>query len=216
MAIKADAQLLVEYSAKGAEDAFREIVSRHAGLVYSAALRQIGSADLARDIAQKVFSDLAARATPLSKRLSPQSSLAGWLYRATRFESQDLLRTELRRVAREKAAMQDLPQMSEPAPSDWEFLRPCLDEAMAALGDADRDAILLRFFEDQPLGDIATALGISNDAAQKRISRALEKLRRILSRAAHPATASALSSMLVVHSVDPRQPVWCTPSPLRP
>jgi RNA polymerase sigma factor (sigma-70 family) len=203
MAIKADAQLLTEYSATGGEEAFRQIVSRHAALVYSAALRQTGSADLACDIAQNVFSDLATKAAPLSRKLSPRSSLAGWLYRATRYESQNLLRTEIRRAAREKEAMQDASQTTEPTASEWERLRPCLDHAMAALGDADREAILLRFFQDQPLRDVAVALGISNDAAQKRISRALEKLRQILSRAGHPATASALSGVLIFHSVQP-------------
>src|SRR5689334_24126173 len=170
MAIKADAQLLREYSAAGAEDAFREIVSRHAALVYSAAFRQIGSADLARDIAQTVFSDLATKAAAVSKKLSPQSSLVGWLYRATRFESQDLLRSEVRRAEREKAAMQDLPPVMEPTAPGWENLRPILDDAMAALGHTDREAILLRFFEDQRLREVALALGISDDAAQKRIS----------------------------------------------
>jgi len=196
-----DAQLLLDYAQTGSEDAFREIVRRHAGLVYSAALRQIGSSDFARDITQKVFTALALKAASLSKKLSPESSIAGWLYRATRFESQDLRRSELRRASREQNAMKDAAHESEAVSPDWEPLRPCLDQAMAELTDADRDAILLRFFQNQTLRDVGAALGVSDDAAQKRISRALERLRRSLSRSGAEITASALSVALTTHSL---------------
>src|SRR5437868_5177011 len=182
MICMSDAQLLLEYAQTGGEAPFHEIVVRHSDLVYSAALRQIGSPDLARDITQNVFADLVRKATPLSKTLTTESSLVGWLYRATRFESQNLRRTELRRASRERQAMEEVIPHPASAPSDWALLRPWLDEAMIELGESERDAVLRRFFRNQPLREVGLALGVSDDAAQKRIGRDLEKLREILSR----------------------------------
>ena len=47
---KSDAQLLREYAESGSESAFTELVTRHTDLVYSAALRQVPSSDLACDV----------------------------------------------------------------------------------------------------------------------------------------------------------------------
>lgn len=73
MQAKSDTQLLRDYAEHGHEAAFREIVTRHTDLVYSAALRQVDSADLAADITQGVFVDLARKAKPVSDRLSVES-----------------------------------------------------------------------------------------------------------------------------------------------
>jgi hypothetical protein len=97
--------------------------------------------------------------------------------------------------------MKEFPPESEPTSAEWEPLRGCLDQAMAELPDPDRDAILLRFFENQTLRDVGTALGVSDDAAQKRISRALERLRRSLSRAGKQLTAGALSAAITSHAI---------------
>src|SRR5437868_4680408 len=96
---KSDAQLLREYVEKAGEPAFREIVERHADIIYSAALRQVGSPDLARDVAQSVFTDLARKAGPLAQKMEANSSLLGWLYRSTRFAALNLMRDDRRRVA---------------------------------------------------------------------------------------------------------------------
>src|SRR5258708_26246227 len=53
---------------------------------------------------------------------------------------------------------------------------PILDEAITRLGRDDRKAIILRFFEQRDYRSIGEALGTSDDAAQKRVSRALAKL----------------------------------------
>jgi DNA-directed RNA polymerase specialized sigma24 family protein len=102
MQTKSDAQLLRDYAAQGCEAAFAEIVTRHTGLVYSAALRQTGLNELAREIAQSVFTDLAHKAGVLAKRLDENASLAGWLYRGTRFASLSRLRDERRRQGHER------------------------------------------------------------------------------------------------------------------
>lgn len=193
-----DAQLLREYAEKGSESSFREIVDRHAGLVYSTALRQLDSADLARDVAQEVFSDLARKARVL-KQIG-NGSLVGWLYRSTRFAALGQLRNERRRLTREKEVMQSLDHDSE-GTTDWDRLRLVLDDAMAELKDEDREAVLLRYFENHDFRKIGKALGVSDDAAQKRVSRALEKLHAEFARRGVTTTAIALAGALSAHAV---------------
>jgi RNA polymerase sigma factor (sigma-70 family) len=196
---KSDVQLLREYAEQANEAAFREIVNRHAGLVYSSALRQVTSPDLARDVAQSVFTDLARKATSLAGTLTENSSLLGWLYRSTRFTALNQLRDDRRRLARERQVMHIDPA-SEIAP-DWDQVQPVLDEAMADLSDEDRDALLLRFFKNHDFRAIGTTLGVSDDAAQKRVSCAPERLRTHLTNRGVTTTAVALSAVLSVNAV---------------
>ena len=135
-----DAQLLRAYADHGTESAFAKIVARHTDLVYSAALRQVYSPDLARDVTQSVFIDLARKARTVSATLSPEASLVGWLYRGTRFAARDLYRNETRRTQRERQAMEQLLSAPETAP-DWKQLRPVLDDAMTEHDDTDRDTM---------------------------------------------------------------------------
>src|SRR6266704_2142069 len=197
---QSDTQLLRDYAEHGREAAFREIVSRHADVVYASALRQAGSPDLARYIAQSVFTDLARKARLLAGALTGDASLLGWLYRSTRFAALNQLRDDRRRNARETHAMQQLDSVSETAP-EWERVQPVLDEAMAELSDEDREALLLRFFKNRDFRAIGVALGISDDAAQKRVSRALERLRTGLTSRGVTTTAGALSALLVAETV---------------
>jgi RNA polymerase sigma factor (sigma-70 family) len=200
MQAKSDAQLLREYAGQKSEPAFGEIVHRHADLVYSAALRQMGLPDLAGEIAQRVFIDLARKARSLAGGMREDASLAGWLYRATRFAALNLMREERRRHAREKQVMQDLPTPSE-SPPDWNSVSPLLDEALSALDDQERDALLLRFFKNQDFRAVGAALGVSDDTAQKRVARSLEKLRAMLERRGVTTTTAALSAALASQAV---------------
>jgi len=200
MQSKPDAQLMREYAEHGSEAAFSEIVSRYADLVYSAALRQTASPELARDVAQSVFSDLARKARLLAAKLAVGQSLVGWLYRGTRYEALTLLRDERRRQARERQVMQHFTPAGDASP-DWDLVRPVLDEAMASLNDEDRDALLLRFFRNLDFRTVGAALGTSDDAAQKRVSRALERLRAHLTRRGVTTTAVALSTVLSANAV---------------
>src|SRR6266508_3589731 len=192
---KSDAQLLREYAEHGTEAAFAEIVTRHTNLVYSAALRQVASPDIAAEIAQSVFIGLARGARSLSSRLAENASLAGWLCRSARNTSRNLRRDEFRRHSRERLAMEHLDPTSETAP-DWERLRPVLDDAMSELDESDYDALVMRFFKNQDLRSVGVALGVSDDTAQKRVSRALEKLREHFSRRGITTSAAALSIVL--------------------
>src|SRR6266487_1509359 len=171
-----DAQQLARFAKNGDEKAFRELVSSHFDLVYSAALRQLnGDTHLAEDVAQMVFTDLARKAGVLPRGIV----LAGWLYEAARRAAANAVRGEQRRRKREKEAI----TMHEPEPSaDGEEISPILDAAMGQLSAQDRNAVLLHYFERKGFRAIGTVFGISDDAAQKRVTRALGKLRSILMR----------------------------------
>ncbi|MDB6058399.1 MAG: hypothetical protein JWO95_2243 [Verrucomicrobiales bacterium] len=167
---------LLRQFVNGTSDSFTKLVDRHIGLVYSAAFRQTGNATLAEDVTQAVFIILAKKAGSISER----TILAGWLFRTTRFVAAKAVRSEVRRRQREQEAAEM--QIAESPQTNWQDLAPLLDESMAELADADRDALLLRFFENQTLDQVGHAFGISEDAAQKRVTRALEKLRHRFSR----------------------------------
>lgn len=187
-----DATHLRRFVEAGDEDAFRELVVRHFDLVHATALRQTnGDASLAEDVAQAVFTDLARKA----RLLAPGVVLAGWLYEATRFAAARAVRTELRRRAREQKALA-MQAGTHGEPPDWEQIRPVLDAAMGKLNQRDRNAVLLHYFEGRNFRAVGAALGSSDDAAQKRVSRALNKLRAILTRGGVSITASSLSAFL--------------------
>lgn len=197
---KSDAQLLSEYAEHRNEAAFSEIVARHTDLVYSAALRQVVSAHLARDITQSVFTDLARKARPLAGKLQQNASLAGWLYRSTRFAVLNQLRDDRRRLTHERQVMEQLLANSEPAP-DWDRIRPILDEAMDALKEEDREAVLLRYFKNHELRAVGLALGVSEDAAQKRVSRAVERLREFFAKRGVTIGAGGLAAVITGNAV---------------
>ncbi len=196
----ADAQLLRAYAQQGDQAAFRELVTRYSDLVYSAALRQVNAPDPARDIAQSVFTDLALKARSLADKLPTDGSLAGWLHRSTRFAVLNLLRDVRRRRANERQAMEQLRTNSEPEP-EWDGIRPVLDEALDSLDDEDRDALLLRFFKNHDFRTIGAALGVSDDTAQKRVSRALDRLRAEFNRRGVTTSAVALTAALSANAV---------------
>jgi RNA polymerase sigma factor (sigma-70 family) len=168
---ESDLELLARYARHNAEDAFEEIVRRHLGLVYSAALRQVRSPQLAEDVAQSAFLKLARHA----RELAPDTVVTAWLYQVTRREGIDAVRREARRQLREQIAS-EMNVMNATA-DDWTQIEPLLDEAMHALGETDRTAVLLRYFENKSLREVGETLGTSDDTAQKRVSRAIERLR---------------------------------------
>jgi RNA polymerase sigma factor (sigma-70 family) len=171
-----DNELLHQYASSKSEEAFAELVRRHVNLVYSTALRQAGGdAHLAHDVAQNVFTDLARKAASLSHR----KSLTGWLYTSAYFAANKMVRTEVRRREREEQFMRE-PIHESPEETDWEKLRPLLDAAMHGLKESDREAILLRYFENRPYAEVGAKFDLNENAARLRVERALEKLRRLL------------------------------------
>lgn len=195
-----DRQLLRQFAIERSESAFSQLVARHLPLVYSTALRQInGDAHRAQDIAQLVFTDLAHKAPTLSENVI----LAGWLHRATLFAARQVLRGERRRQAREQQAVTMNLISSEPENDDWRQIRPLLDEALDRLNKADHDALLLRFFEQQSMAEIGASLGGTEEAARKRIARALDKLRAILQRRGVSSTTAIIAGAISGNCVQP-------------
>jgi RNA polymerase sigma factor (sigma-70 family) len=197
---KSDAQLLREYAVNGSELAFTELVQRHTNLVYSAAARQVNGADAAAEVTQCVFIALATGARGLAARLAEDASIAGWLCRSARNIALNVRRNEFRKHARERESVEHLNSGAE-TPADWEQLGPVLDEAMSELSETDYDALVMRFFKNQDLKSIGKALGVSDDTAQKRLSRALDKLRNQLGQRGIRSSAAALSIVLSANAV---------------
>jgi RNA polymerase sigma factor (sigma-70 family) len=193
-----DGELLRAYAETNSEDSFSELVRRHLDLVYSAALRRVnGDAHLAHDVAQTVFTDLARKAASLSSR----PVLTGWLYTSALFAAAKTVRTESRRHARERDAslMHELLHNSAPD-LDWEKLSAVLDDAMLDLKEPDREAVLLRYFENRPHAEIASRLGLTENAGRMKVERALEKLRGLLKRRG-VNTAASLSMVISANAV---------------
>jgi RNA polymerase sigma factor (sigma-70 family) len=189
-----DAELLRRYAEERSESAFAELVQRHLGLVYSVALRQVeGDAHLAQEVTQKVFTDLARKASPLVRH----PVLSGWLYRGTQFAAIDAMRSERRRRAREQEA-QSMHEfaIAPDSDTDGEKLRPVLDLVMGELNDRDRDAVMLRFFEGRPFADVGQKLRLTDDAARMRVERALDKMRTLLAKRGVTSTTAALTVAL--------------------
>jgi RNA polymerase sigma factor (sigma-70 family) len=193
-----DADLLREYAANTprAQAAFATLVERHLNLVYSVARRILGSSHLAEDVAQSVFIDLARGA----RTFNPNTPLIAWLHLVSRRTAIDVVRRESRRLAREHEAAA-ISAMKSPS-RDWANVEPLLDDAVETLSPADRAAILLRFFENKSLREVGAALGASDDAAQKRVTRAVEQLREFFLRRGITLTADGLATDLSAHAIE--------------
>jgi RNA polymerase sigma factor (sigma-70 family) len=187
-------ELLLEFVGTNSQDAFSALVTRYVDLVYTAALRQVRSPQVAEEITQNTFIALAQNA----HRLKPNTPLVAWLFLVTRRGAIDAIRAESRRHAREQIAMEMNATNSDP--SGWSQIAPLLDEAIAALKESDRGVILMRFFEGKTLREVGDALGTSEDAAQKRLTRAVSELRSKLSRRGVAVGASSLALSLTAQA----------------
>jgi RNA polymerase sigma factor (sigma-70 family) len=196
-----DETLLRRFVEDRAEEAFKELVQRYLGLVYGTALRRVGGdAHLAQDVTQTVFISLARKASLLRSH----ASLAGWLYVSTHRATAQMVRGEQRRKQREtRAHSMNLANASESLTVDPASLRPLLDEVLVDLKVDDREAIMLRFFAHRSFAEIGDALRIEEEAARKRVNRALDKLRAALSRRGITSTATALGSALTAAGMAP-------------
>lgn len=191
-----DHELLADFVQRESEDAFATLVTRYLNLVYSTALRFTGNTHHAEEITQAVFIILARKAAGLS----PRVVVSGWLYQTTRLTAANFVKVEIRRLRREQeACMQSTP--NEPDTIAWEQIAPLLDDAMGRLGEKDRNAIVLRFFENKTATQAAAALHLSEAATHKRTTRALDKLRKFFSTHGVNSTTAMVSGVISAHSV---------------
>lgn len=199
-----DWDLLRQYVATGSEEAFAGVVALHVDMVYAASLRQVrGDRAAAEDVTQAVFIILARKAA----RLPDGTVLAAWLHKAARFTALNALKADARRRAHERrAAEQRAADMSAhvfhpAAGSTWHRLSPHLDEGLSQLRETDRAAIALRFFRRLSLAEVGAELGVSEEAAQMRVARAVEKLRQFFARRGIAVPAAAIAGVMSVNAV---------------
>lgn len=187
--------LLRDYVDHRSEAAFEALVKRHIRMVYSAALRRVRDPHLAQDVTQAVFVLLARKAPKLRSSVV----LGGWLYRTAGFVARRALRDQARRRHNEREAA-TMP-VAESIDELWETLTPHVDAAMAELGETDRNVVVLRYLQQRSFRDVASSLGVSEEAAKKRVARALEKLREKVARRGVATTSVAFSTVLAAKAV---------------
>ena len=191
-----DWSLLRQYVERRSEAAFEALVRRHLDMVYSAAWRQTGDADLAEEAAQAVFVLFARKAPSMRAGVI----VAGWLYRTACLTARRALRDQTRRRIKDREAAQM--RLTDSSDEVWTRLKPHLDAALANLGEEDRTAIVLRFLEGRSFREVATVLSISEDAAKKRVTRALEKLRLVFTRQGVTLGLSVMAAALTARSIE--------------
>jgi RNA polymerase sigma factor (sigma-70 family) len=191
-----DQQLLREFADTNSESAFAALVAQHVNLVYSTALRFSGNPQHAEEITQAVFIILARKAGSLGRKVV----LSGWLYQTARLTAANVMKGEIRRQRREQEVyMQST--LNEPDSAVWEQIAPLLDDAMGRLGETDRNAVVLRFFENRNAREVAAALHLTEAAVHKRVNRALDKLRKIFAGRGVDSTTAMLSGAIAAYSI---------------
>jgi RNA polymerase sigma factor (sigma-70 family) len=177
-----DADLLSRYMQAGDEAAFAALVRAHERLVIGTATRITGNAESARDVAQQVFATLAQKAWMLTDR----TSLAGWLHHAARHVALRMTRSETARNRRHEQLTLDNP--AAPESDVW----PMLEKALATLPDGEREAVVMHHLQDRSYAEMAAALGLTEAAARKRVSRGIQSLSSQLRKRGFGGSAASL------------------------
>lgn len=184
-----DRDLLSEFTERRSESAFQTLVQRHTDLVFATALRRMGDAAAAQDVTQEVFITLARKAV----WLRGEASLAGWLYKTALFQSRRWWRGESRHRRREQTAM-ELNTTMKADDSPGKSLAGVLDEGLLELREPERQALLLRFFEQRNHREVGRALGIGEDAARKRVDKGLGQLTRFFQKRGYAVGTTAVAA----------------------
>jgi internalin A len=188
---------LIRAFSRGDAAALDELARRHWGMVYGVCRRDLGDVHLAEDAAQAAFIVLAKKGA----KLSPKVVIAGWLFKVARYAAADLKKMEFRRQYHERKAASMKTQLESMSSELNEPSKALLNSAVAALAQKDRDVVILRFFENQSISEIAATLGVAQDAARKRLSRAVDRLRSIFASHGILCPADAMETRLEQHEV---------------
>ena len=192
-----DGALLRQFAQTRSHEAFRELVGRHTNLVYACALQRLRDAHAAEDVTQAVFLTLALKA----KDLRADTSLPGWLFTTTRYVAARYQRGEQRRKEREMRAFAEHQITLTGETAAWSDLQPHLAGALDSLSGADREAVLLRFYQQASHREVAAALHVNEEAAKKRVNRALDKLRHFFTKKGVTLSVTAFSGLLAANAV---------------
>ena len=192
-----DMALLRQYAVGNSDAAFAALVSRHVNLVYSAALRKTRNPDAAEEITQAVFVILAQKAA----RIPAKTILPGWLYQTARWTASSFLRSEARRARREQEAYMQTELQNAGSDEAWAQLAPLLEDAMGQLDEKERGAVVLRFFSGKSFAEVAMDSGVTENAAKKRVARAMEKLRLYFSKRGVASTTAIIAGAISANSV---------------
>ncbi|MGH7176220.1 MAG: RNA polymerase sigma factor, partial [Tepidisphaeraceae bacterium] len=186
-----DHELLRRFCTVRDRAALNELAGRHIGMVYAAARRQVGDAELAEDVTQAVFIVLVRQAASIR----PGVELCSWLHTVTRHASANARRMRSRRVHHEthKALMST--EQYNPADSN-DQIDPLLDSAITSLGSTERSGVLLHFFQNLTHKEIGARLGMTEEASRKRVARALDKMRAFFQKRGVVTGASAIAATL--------------------
>jgi len=189
--------LLRRYAQEDSQEAFAALTARYLSLVYSVCLREVHDPDLAQDVTQAVFL-LLARTAPAFRS---KTALPGWLFRTARFAAQNARTRQQRRRHYEEKAAQVMQQQNERAgDAAWSEIEPVLNDALAALREGERACVLLRFFQGLSFAEAGAALGLSEEAARKRVMRALDKMRKFFEKGGVIVPGIALAALLSAHA----------------
>ena len=192
-----DRQLLQRFVRDNSQEAFSALTARYLNLVYAVCRREIGDADAAEDVTQAVFLVLARKAPSLGRNVV----LSGWLFQTARFAAKNARLQAHRRAAYEqKAAEAVMEQQTETEDEHWAEIEPLLNQSLAALKAGEREGVLLRFFQDATFAEVGTSLGLSEDAARKRVTRSLDKMRQFFTKQGVIVPALALPVLLTAHA----------------
>lgn len=188
-----DGVLLTRFIRHKSEDAFAELVQRYRDLVYATSLRRVGDPHLAEDVTQATFIVLAQRAHTIG--LTP---LPAWLHRTACYAANNALKMKSRRIKHEQAAA--MKQRELRTDDFWNEIEPLLDDALNRLSEADRCAMLLRYYQSMSVDEVARSLNLSLEGAKKRLQRALKKLRALLSGKGITLSLAALTTTLELNA----------------
>ncbi len=191
-----DWRLLRQFVDKNSQEAFAALTLRYLSLVYSVCRRELADTETAEDVTQAVFLILARKAPTLRRSVV----LSGWLFQTARFAAKNARTQAQRRAAYEQKAAMDMHPQEKTEDAAWADIEPVLNGALASLKEVERECVLLRFFQGLNFAEVGAALGLTEEAARKRVARALESMRRFFTKEGLIVPGAGLAALLSTHA----------------